>query len=136
MNAARQRRVALKKRIEEQRKKRDDRQLKRWLKSFRQPTPAEEARQEKQMRELLNDPEIMEWNLKEKLKINEVKDATVFIDQQSPFLPFLTLPIKLPLRNPTEKIMAMRKNGFWTVHHGHVLWFPGELIKGVMFDCE
>lgn len=136
MNAARQRRIALKKKIEEQRKKRDDRQLKRWLKTFRPPTPAEEARQEKQMRELLSDPEIMEWNLKEKLKLNEVRDATIFLYQESPFLPFLSIRTKLPVRNPTEKIMAMKKNGFWAIHQGHVLWFPGELIKGVMFDCE
>lgn len=138
MNAARQRRKALQKRIVEQQKLRD--QDLSFLEGsciheipFEKTCPECEAVLEEGFKKVMAHPDVMEYRLKSTLGLNATLPAIAFIRPHMMLAPCFPVRINLSARNPTEQIMAMRKNGFWAVDHGYLTWFGPELITEISF---
>ncbi len=138
MNDARRRRKALQKRIAEQHKQLESRDF---LEEgsciheipFEKTCPECEAVLEQGFQKVMQHPDVMEYRLKSQLGLNDMLPAIAFIRPHMMLAPCFPVQISLPARNPTEQIMAMRKNGFWAVDHGYLTWFGPELIVEVSF---
>lgn len=135
MNAARQRRQALKRRIEKQRQA----ELKKPYR-FRIPTKRESEKFEKILERYRNSPEGMEWKLRQEFGLDQVRRAFVFLDLPGTVVGRIVLPrivtTWLSAHNPTQKIMDMKKNGFWAWDRGYLTWFDPGHITEVCFDNE
>jgi hypothetical protein len=137
MNDARRRRLALQKRIKEQQKLRESGDF---LEGscihdipFEKTCPECEAVLEQGFLKVMRHPDVMAWRLKNQLGLNDTLPAIAFIRPHMMLAPVFPVRINLSARNPTEQIMAMRKNGFWAVDHGYLTWFGPELITEVSF---
>jgi hypothetical protein len=138
MNDARRRRLALQKRIKEQQKLRESEDFLEEGScihdvSFEKTCSECEAVLEEGFQKVMRDPEVMAWRLKNQLGLNDTLPAIAFIRPHMILAPVFPVRINLSARNPTEQIMAMRKNGFWAVDHGYLTWFGPELITEVSF---
>lgn len=136
MNDARRRRIALRKRIVEQQKRREEQFLKGEVgKCIHKISLYKKCRRcdkvlEAEYQKLLSHPKIMEGMLQRQLGLLNTVPAVVLIRSYANGMPF-PVRINLSARKPTEQIMNMRKNGFWAVDHGYLSWFGPELIQEV-----
>ena len=146
MNDARRRRIQLKKRIEEQRKKTrllGNRMLTKIIRKlsaackhgFKQGwrtcpicSEANSRRREK----WLSQPAIMEENLRASFGLGRTVQAKIFVSPPAPYYEMKLVDVTLPINKATEKIMAMKKNGFWAHDSGYPVWFPPERILEVV----
>jgi len=144
MNAARQRRQNLKKRVEQQRKQRED-QAHKDFKSMgklrchhkvplsRSCSACDESFKPL-IKEFNNQPETMERRLHHSFGLDRLKRALVFTKAYGTKIKIVS--IWLSTHHPTQQIMGMRKNGFWAMDCGYLTWFAPDQIVEVCFDNE
>ena len=146
MNDARRRRIQLKKRIEEQRKKersKGKKALNKIVKKFYAPCqhgfhcasimcPTCNKKFLRRQEQWLSQPAIMEENLRASFGLGRTVQAKIFVSPPAPYYEMKLVDVTLPINKATEKIMAMKKNGFWAHDSGYPVWFPPERILEVV----
>jgi len=142
MNAARKRRLELKKRIETQRKQRDARDLEQAKKPFKDPGTYKCKHKVSLFdhckicwEELGRRPDVMEGRLRAEFKLDRVRRAFVFLKMQTIYGPKI-VSVWLSIHHPTQQIQDMRKNGFWAMDLGYLTWFAPDSFTEVCFDNE
>src|SRR5579864_1155153 len=146
MNAARKRRLDLKKRIEVQKKEREAQAEKEFREigelKCRHKIPlsrgckACDENFKPLIEEYNNLPSTMERRLRHGFGLDRLKRAFVFTKMTTMYGTPKIVSIWLSTHHPTQQIQDMRKNGFWAVDLGYLTWFAPDSFTEVCFDNE
>jgi hypothetical protein len=145
MNAARQRRTALKKRIEQQQKQRETQAEKEFqalgelLCRHKIPISRSCKACDDNFKPLIEEynnlPSTMERRLRHGFGLDRLKRAFVIMKTMTIYGPKI-VSVWLSTHHPTQQIMDMRKIGFWAMDVGYLTWFAPDSFTEVCFDNE